>query len=281
MKNERIIGCSTPVMYLNREHFARYRACGIGAMELSVDAQFYEILDIPRIAKEAAAEDVMTWSFHLPYYLLRGSDISEFREEERRFAVSFQSEWIKKAADAGFRYTVVHPSREPFAPEEREERKKASAASIAELSVIAKDCGMRLAVEVLPRNCLGNCSGELLWLLKDAPDAGVCFDTNHLLSEDPLDFLNAVGGRLMTLHLSDCDGVDERHWLPGEGILNWTALMNKLDEAGYEGVLMYEVNLNPNPTILREHLLTPEELRQNADELILRQPLTKRGVPQV
>lgn len=279
MNTNRFIGCSTPFEFLKQKYFAEYKAAGITAMELSVDAEYYELINIKSIAKEAVSEGVNTWSFHLPYYRLKGAEITKTNEEERQFAVNFHSEWIKKTADAGFKYAVIHPSGEPIYPKERGEQLKASRACIAELSLIAKENGMRLAVEVLPRTCLGNCSAELLDLLKDAPDAGVCFDTNHLLIEKTSNFIDAVSDKILTLHMSDYDGIDERHWLPGEGIIDWNDFMNRLDSINYTGVLMYEVNRNITSTIHREHPLTVAEIAQNAKELINRQPLTKRGIP--
>jgi sugar phosphate isomerase/epimerase len=37
--------------------------------------------------------------------------------------------------------------------------------------------------------------------------------------------------------------VDEKHWWPGEGKLNYTAVLAALKEAGFSGTWMYEVNL--------------------------------------
>jgi sugar phosphate isomerase/epimerase len=70
-----------------------------------------------------------------------------------------------------------------------------------------------------------------------------CFDTNHLLIEDPVHYVKAVGSRIITTHVSDYDFVDEKHWWPGEGKLNYTAVLNALREVGFAGTWMYEVNL--------------------------------------
>ena len=83
--------------------------------------------------------------------------LSETEEEKRRFAVKFQSEWIKKAADAGFRYAVLHPSGEPIGKEERYAMMEGAKHSVAELSEAAEKAGIALAVENLSRSCLGNC----------------------------------------------------------------------------------------------------------------------------
>ncbi len=278
MKFDRKIGNSTSFEFLNKQQFSQYRASGITAMELSVDAEYYELLNVKNIAKDALHEGIDIWSFHLPYYHFRGAEIQKTDEVEQRFAVEFHSEWIKKAADAGFKYAVIHPSGEPLEKTARAEQIKAARNTIAELSLVAKENGMQLAVEDLPRTCLGNCSAELLELLKDAPDAGVCFDTNHLLKESIFDFIDAVKDKIITLHISDYDGIDERHWLPGEGIIDWNLLMDRLDLINYNGVLMYELNRNSTSTIERKHPLTPQEIAQNARELVDRKPLTKRGI---
>ena len=190
-----------------------------------------------------------------------------------------KSEWIKKAADAGFKYAVVHPSNEPISDENRPIAMLSAKRSIAELSEVAKNEGIVLAVETLPRSCLGNCSSEILELLSLAPDAKVCFDTNHLMNEDPSDFIKKVSDKIATMHISDYDFIDEKHWLPGEGLVDWKKLMDAHDEIGYEGAMIYEV---PRPgfamkTIERERNLVPADYRRNADELLSRSKLTKLG----
>jgi sugar phosphate isomerase/epimerase len=37
--------------------------------------------------------------------------------------------------------------------------------------------------------------------------------------------------------------VDEKHWLPGKGVLNWPALMQALREIDYKGPFTYECDL--------------------------------------
>ncbi len=276
MKN-RIVGVSTSREYLNREQFALYAENGIGAFELSVNAEYYECIDPKQIAADANAEGVDSWSFHLPFYYFPGADIAKLDETERKASVAFQSEWLKRIADAGFHHAVIHPSDEPIADADRAVALEHSKQSIAELAQVAKREGIILAVEDLPRSCLGNCSKEIAELISLDDSVGVCFDTNHLLLEPIEGFVRRFGDRIVTLHVSDYDFVDERHWLPGEGKINWADLMDTLDAIGYDGVLMYEVNRGSCPTITRETPLTPADFRQNADELFFRAPLTKRG----
>jgi sugar phosphate isomerase/epimerase len=72
-------------------------------------------------------------------------------------------------------------------------------------------------------------------------DVRVCFDVNHItLYEGASEALRSLGDRIETLHISDHDGVDERHWIPGKGIVDWGDFVAGLGGIGYEGCLMHE-----------------------------------------
>ena len=53
--------------------------------------------------------------------------------------------------------------------------------------------------------------------------------------------LGKLGGRIFTVHMSDNDGTDEKHWMPGTGIIRWSAVIERLAAAGYEGPFVFEV----------------------------------------
>ena len=137
---------------------------------------------------------------------------------------------------------VVHATAEPISPSERGQRFEYAQAGLAAIGKRCRDEGLRVAVELLPRTCLGNTVDELMALLAplDGDTYGVCLDTNHLLQEKTEDFVRKVGSRIVTLHVADYDGIDERHWLPGKGINNWTAIIQALQEVGYRGPWMFE-----------------------------------------
>ena len=116
-----------------------------------------------------------------------------------------------------------------------------SANSIGRLALAAKEIGVMLCIENLPRTCLGRNSDEILQLIANYPEVMVCFDSNHLLKEDHAHFFEQVGNRIGTIHASDYDRKDERHWLPGKGIIDWSDFLRKLKQSGYNGVFMYEI----------------------------------------
>jgi hexosaminidase len=89
---------------------------------------------------------------------------------------------------------------------------------------------------------------ELLTLLArfDPSVFGVCLDTNHLMDRPQTlpQVVHNLGDRLFTLHLSDYDGVDEQHALPGLGVLDWAAFTQALQDIGYTGPFNYECRID-------------------------------------
>lgn len=229
---------------LDRTLMNRYVQGGIESIELSFSyGYYYGELDFighaSALKSDAADCGLELWSIHLPFS--GDLDISHFDDAKRAFAMKANLELIAAASKAGIGVAVVHPSSEPIPESDREKRLALSLANLRILTEAAGIAGMRLAVENLPRTCLCNHSREVAYLLAAIPGLGVAFDTNHLLIQDNVEFIRAVGSRIITLHVSDYDFIDERHWLPFEGKNDWKTIITALDEAGYDGPWMYEV----------------------------------------
>ncbi len=228
------------------EELKALRDGGVECVEISFNYKdYYETLNFTEkyaeYAKNAADAGIELWSIHLPFSGLH--DLSQLDDERREFTMKTHRELIDAAAKAGVKVAVVHPSAEPIPDDQREQRMINSKANLKALAEYAKSKGMRLAVENLPRTCLIKNSDEALEILRDNPDLWIVFDTNHLLGQDNVEFIKAVGDRIITLHVSDYDFIDERHWLPFEfeGKNDWKAIRDALEEVGYEGPWMYEV----------------------------------------
>ena len=188
--------------------------------------------------------ELKLWSCHLP----TGPkwDISTLDDGMRRLILFGLSYHLDLAAEFGAGIVVVHPSAEPIKDEERERRLEAARESLAEIERMCKERGLRMAVETLPRSCLGNTPEELLRLLEglDEEVTGVCLDSNHAnLNGDLVDAVRKLGNRIITLHISDNDGKDERHWLPFEGVIDWKGFISALQEVGYSGPFLYEAKV--------------------------------------
>lgn len=179
------------------------------------------------------------WSVHLPF---SGTlDISLTDNTLREANVELMARMIRMAGEFKPKKLVLHPSSEPIAENEREARLKCAKESIGKLLPVAKEIGAELCIENLPRTCLGRTSSDMLYLIEDYPEVMVCFDSNHLLTETHNSFFKAVGDRIGTIHASDYDMTDERHWVPGKGVIDWPSFLTSLMHYGYDGVFMTEV----------------------------------------
>lgn len=191
------------------------------------------------ISEFAKAHGVNITSVHLPFApfsVIDGTDSGNVA-----FVIKIQTMIMEAAAKAGIKIAVIHPSGEPYKDEERSDRLETGCKVIAALTENAKKLGMQLALENLPRTCLCRDHKEMLYFLERIPDLKVCFDMNHNLSEDNEDYIRAVGDKIITLHVSDYDFIDERHWLPCRGKVDWKRMVEVLEKVGYNGRFLYEI----------------------------------------
>ena len=253
---------------------------GIKYFELSTDASVYEIIDYKLLKHNADIAGVTPRSIHLPFQPFTHNDPSSLDEKIRVATVKLQTRILGFAKDAGFKIAVIHPSGEPISEEDREKRMAQAKKTLKELADVAEKCGMVIAVENLPRTCLGRDSSDILELISADDRLRVCYDTNHLLEENALDFIKACGDKIVTLHVSDYDFLDERHWLPGEGKNDWQKIYNALSDAGYDGPWMYEVSRRTPASIKRtKKYLEISDFATNAKEIFENKPLTVIGTP--
>lgn len=111
----------------------------------------------------------------------------------------------------------------------------------------AEKCGVQIAFE----NVEGS---EYLIAVRDAvissPAAGFCWDTGHeMCYNDCSDVPLLFGDRLIATHFNDnmkqtepmITWHDDLHLLPFDGLADWQGVADRLDRAGYSGVMTFEV----------------------------------------
>ena len=199
------------------------------------------------------------WSCHLPFS--RQLDISVPDPALREENVLLMERMIRLASIFGPQRLVLHPSSEPIADEEREIRLQNSANSIGRLALSAKEIGAVLCIENLPRTCLGRDSGRVCGSSPTTPKSWsasirtICFRRSMRTSSRP----SATPHRRSTLRTTTAR--TRRHWLPGEGVIDWPDFLRRLQASGYKGVFMHEVRAGVNAT--------PENVVKAYKEVIL------------
>ncbi|MBR1608533.1 MAG: sugar phosphate isomerase/epimerase [Kiritimatiellae bacterium] len=251
---------------------------GIRHVEISLDGRKYAGFDFAAFAAHARDAGVDVRSFHLPFYTDETVDPASLDEAVRRRTAEIHAHYVRVAASMGAKIAVVHACLEPVADADRAERIARSKESMAALADVGEAEGVTVCVENLPRSCLGNTSAELADIVACDDRLRVCFDVNHLLLDTHAEFLRVNGAKIAATHVSDYDFVNERHWLPGEGRIDWAALADGLDAIGYRGTFNYEISFRGNPkTVRRARDLVPADVARNAAEIMARKPLTVIG----
>ena len=242
---------------------------GIEVLEIAMGAEDYPDADFYGTAAVAKRHGLDIGSLHLP---IAPQQVYDVTNKNATGAMAYQSELVKRACGIlGAKHIVIHSGGEPLREDERAERIVMAGEKLPKLADIAAEYGADICIEGLPRTCLGRDSDEILAMLAYDDRLRVCFDANHIFRESEVEFIRKLGKRIATTHISDRDEINERHWMPGEGQRDWIAIIDALEEVGYEGDWVYEVDRGLPKTILRERPLTFSDLVRNANEIFARQ----------
>ena len=249
-------------IFPTEEIFSACALAGVRFIELSPRDGEYEMFfeNSARIRKMAEDAGLTLRSLHLPF----GTRINFCAPDPLDLSetMRMEKEMVHGAVALGVKYVIAHGGI-PYPQTERKKYLEIARENIAELQKEASALGIHVCVESLLPSCIGRNSRELLYILSAHPDLRVCLDPNHLFDEDHVALIRAVGKKIAAVHFSDYDGLDERHWMPGEGIINWSAIVAALSEVGYKGPLLYEVNPFRTPKSIDRRALTFEDFREN------------------
>jgi sugar phosphate isomerase/epimerase len=199
---------------------------------------------IPGMIKMAEQKEIEVASIHIPFSI--DTEMGFGSPEERQSHVDFIADFLRKCAPFKCRNFTMHSGPERTAQEfpDRPAAIQLLREGIEKLLPVLKELDCSLNLELLPRTCLGNTPEEIEAMTSGFPEEyiGICLDTNHYNGHADLipSLVKRFGSRLKTLHLSDCDGVCEAHWLPPQGILDWTAIMQAVREVPQDLLLVLE-----------------------------------------
>ena len=184
-------------------------------------------------------------SFHIPF--AGADDLSNVDETLRVQAVSRFRAHYATVKEFGCSFIVLHPSTEirTNVKAERDERINQLRKSLLEVEQELAEMNVKVALEFLPRLCIGNTLADMEQILEGMNEEifGVCFDVNHIMNQYPQipAMTRKLGKRLFTTHISDYNGIDECHWLPGNGVIDWKSFVEALKDIDYRGPFNYEI----------------------------------------
>ena len=221
------------------------RDAGVAAVEIGYERSAPALADkvLRRQLIEASrGHDGLLRSLHAPYTPDR--DLSSLDEAGRRLAVSNNLLALQLTRDLDMGIMVLHASEDPISEGLRPQRIDSALNSLRQLQEEARRMSVRLAVETMPPEWLPAGLDEVA-AFADALDpevVGFCFDINHSnLNADPVAYIDRFGSRIIAVHASDNDGIRQRHWIPGEGIIDWGGFAAALRRNDVQAPPMYEV----------------------------------------
>ena len=195
------------------------------------------------LEKMQNAGDVQVSSIHIPFGGERWN-IAHPDEMLRKANIRDILDLLNRTDSLESKLYTIHGSGEPIAEDDRPRAIAQMRKSLSELLPAFVGRKAFLNVEILPRSCIGRTAEELRGALEDFPEnIGVNFDVNHLCGhpESVPDGIRLLSKRIRSLHLSDCDGVDECHWYPGFGVLNWVEILDAVKSIDHDVLLIFEV----------------------------------------
>jgi sugar phosphate isomerase/epimerase len=189
-------------------------------------------------------------SLHAPF---SGVDIASLDERERENSLDLIKKSMEFCSEIEGKIVIVHPCSTEIFGDDRDYLRAINKTeeSLCTLAILAEKLGIKLAVENVPNIggwIFGSEVSELSKLVSkiNSPHLGLCLDTGHaFVGRENVHLSKAVfacGKKLIALHIQDSDGKRDRHWLPGQGIINWAQFPKDLISIHYQGVLTLEIS---------------------------------------
>lgn len=221
---------------------AKLRNMELACTQLSIDNEEKRLS--LQITRELLKEKVINIkSVHLPFYGDKIWDPSALDEEVRKDVSKRFSALILDNLDLMAPEATIHASGEPPL-EEHPRHIDQVCKTIEEMIPALETANMSLNVEFLPRTCIGHNVEELEILTSrfDAKHVNINFDVNHIMNRynELPDMIRRLAPRIHAFHISDYDGIDELHWHPGQGIIDWCAVMKEIKAIDHDVLVILE-----------------------------------------
>jgi sugar phosphate isomerase/epimerase len=115
--------------------------------------------------------------------------------------------------------------------------------------------GMRYAMEAHPYRHVSSAASMLrLTDRVPTPALGMNFDPSHMFpcGDMPQLAIRELGERVFHCHFSDNDALTNAHWRPGQGKIDWRAVLEALRDVGFDGTISIELEDVPGVATPRQ-----------------------------
>lgn len=202
--------------------------------------------DMPKIVRDSG---LVLENIHVPYEGC--NNIWSDSYSSRKEALFKHLDWLSDCYKHNIPVMVMHITDGENLPLPN----KYGIESINKMVRRAEEVGVILAVENINRvDYIDFVFNEI-----QSPNLGFCYDSSHdwMYSKNKVEILKKWDHLLVSTHLSDNDGIKDRHWLPGEGNIDWKKVCDNFPKVSYTGFMTLE-------TVSRSHEEKPSEFLKNA-----------------
>lgn len=185
-------------------------------------------------------------SLHLPFGWNNEECPGQPEEFDRNLCMDRLGNLIDVFLPIGMKHLTMHVGR-PVEGVSHEEGIPLAKLAIERILPTVEKYGLSLNIELCPRQAISHTPEDLEKLLDGMPECvGICFDVNHgdLRGREIPEWIARLGKRIRTFHISDCDGIDECHWMPGVGAMDWPAILHEIARLDHDCVLIWEVSMD-------------------------------------
>lgn len=214
---------------------------------------YHNVAEVRRAADRMRELGLHPVSFHAPF--AERIDITSFSQPLREAAVQELLRACEAAALLGCAQVVLHPGpeREGRPPESEFLQHMHHAAE--SLNLVAARCcelGVQLLLENMLAHLLFGHVRDMMYLLGEIStcNVGTCLDTGHAHLAREMDLvIQKLSGHLKLVHINDNRGDWDAHLPPGEGTIDWPAVIQQLRRNDFHGVLVLELQGGANEPV--------------------------------
>ena len=244
------------------QHLDRIQEIGYDTLEIwCYEPHFYyQSQDhVQRVKKELDRRKLKVHSLHATFHGLL--DLSGLDDCDRIHALETVKKQARITSYLGAQIIVVHPGAKNVPRSERKIRIGYFLEALNQLIPVCKCLGLKIAVENMGPDYLGDKIEEIARIVNsyEKDIVGICLDTSHAnLTGDLFNYLDRLGDRIITFHISDNNGIHDDHLPPGQGQINWPKFLKGVEKIGYKGPLVMEI-LDKESNDLYESIRTAKE----------------------
>ncbi len=194
------------------------------------DEVYPKFRDKSSFIKLAKEYDLGVDNIHLPY-----EECNLFwcdNENKREQYVNEVLHWLDGCKSSGAEKVVMHTNRSSIAYTDFNKGYK----SFERIVRLAEDIKINVAIE----NTSKFKYTDFILSEFDSAYLSFCYDSSHdfIIGESKGEILSKWKDRLLCVQLSDTDGLDDRHWLPSKGIVDFSKIFNIIKQSNCQSLSM-------------------------------------------